>query len=168
MFSLPDRPMSHRLCALTAILFAAALACVAVLPVAGRAVAEPRSLKDQIVGTWIFVSSVSTRKDGTTYDRWGSNPKGIFMLDPDGRYSQILMRSEAGLFGAKTVFSFGTYTVDEASKTLVTQIEGGSLAKLVGKRQRRLIKSLTPDALSYLNLDGTSGTKIEAHWKRPR
>ena len=72
----------------------------------------------RLVGTWSFVSSVNTRKDGSTFDRWGANPKGIFMFDRGGNYAQIIVGSESRVFGAKTFCAFGTYSVDEAKKLL--------------------------------------------------
>ena len=76
-----------------------------------------------MVGTWSYVSSVNTRKDGSTFDRWGANPRGIFMFDRGGNYSQIIIGSESRVFGAKTYCAFGTYSVDEAKKLLVTRID---------------------------------------------
>ena len=83
----------------------------------------PDSLAGRLVGTWSFASSVNTRKDGSTFDRWGANPKGIFMFDRGGNYSQIIVGSESRVFGAKTFCAFGTYSVDEAKKLLVTRID---------------------------------------------
>lgn len=133
-----------------------------------RAGAEPKSLKEQLVGTWTFVSSVNTRKDGSKFDSWGANPAGIFMFDPDGHYAQVIMRSEVGVFGPKTVFSFGTYSVDEKSRTLVTHIQGSSLARLNGTEQRRIILTLTGDELRYVNTSTASGNTVEALWKRSK
>jgi len=48
---------------------------------------QEKSLKDQLVGTWAFVSAVETNKDGVKSDRWGSNPKGLIIFDANGRYS---------------------------------------------------------------------------------
>ncbi|MBM3530314.1 MAG: lipocalin-like domain-containing protein [Alphaproteobacteria bacterium] len=145
--------------------FVAALLMLVSIAGADPARAEP-TFKQRLVGTWIFVSSVNTRKDGTIYDRWGASPKGVLMFDANGRYSQIIIRSEPSLFGGKTIFSFGTYVVDDASATLITEIEGGSLSKLEGTKQRRKIKLLTADELNYVNLDGMGGSVIDAVWKR--
>jgi hypothetical protein len=53
---------SHNIFNLSAI---AALG-LAILP--GNALAQTKSLKDQLVGTWTFVSSVNTRADGSKFD----------------------------------------------------------------------------------------------------
>jgi hypothetical protein len=44
---------------------------LAMLP--GSAIAQTKSLKDQLVGTWTFVSSVNTRADGSKFDARGAN-----------------------------------------------------------------------------------------------
>ena len=121
---------------------------------------------ERLAGTWRFVSSVNTRDDGSTFDRWGQDAKGSFMFDGHGHFSQIIMGSESRMFGAKTFFAFGTYSVDDAGKTIVTQIEGSSVSKLNGIVQRRVITLLTADELRYLNPTTASGTKVNARWKR--
>src|SRR5436853_4845359 len=51
-------------------------------------------LRDQIVGVWSFVSSLDIYADGRTVDRWGSNPKGIFIFDKSGHYAFFITRSD--------------------------------------------------------------------------
>jgi hypothetical protein len=132
--------------------------------------AEPAHAKwrisERLAGAWRFVSSINTRDDGSTFDRWGQDSKGTFMFDGNGHFSQIIMGSESRMFGAKTFFAFGTYSVDEAGRTVVTQIEGSSVSKLNGTVQRRVITVLTADELRYLNPATASGTKVDARWKR--
>jgi hypothetical protein len=150
-----------------AAMVAMALALAMSTPLVGHAAAEPReTLREQLVGTWLFVSSINKRKDGSTFDRWGNNPTGVLMFDSAGNFSQIIMRSEVNLFGGKSIFSFGTYKVDESSKTILTHVVGSSLSKLIGTKQRRIIKSLTASELHYVNPKSASGTSIEARWKR--
>jgi hypothetical protein len=55
---------------------------LALLPTS--AVSQQKSLKEQLVGTWTFVSAIDVHKDGTRTDRWGPNPKGILMFDGNG------------------------------------------------------------------------------------
>ena len=43
--------------------------------------ASAEALKDQIVGVWSFVSSLDIYADGRAVDRWGSNPRGIFISE---------------------------------------------------------------------------------------
>src|SRR2546427_3845456 len=67
------------------------------------AAAQQRSMKDQIVGTWTFVSALDVHPDGKKADRWGSNPKGIFMFDAHGHFAQFITRSDLPKFAAGTV-----------------------------------------------------------------
>jgi hypothetical protein len=47
------------------------------------AIAQQKSLKEQLVGTWAFVSSTGKLADGSP--AWGTNPQGILSLDANGR-----------------------------------------------------------------------------------
>src|SRR3954453_17540445 len=95
-----------------------------------RAGAEPahpgNSMISRLAGTWSFASSINTRRDGSVFDRWGSNPKGIFMFDAGGRYAQIIVGGESRVFGGKTYCAFGSYSTDDANKTFTTIIDACS------------------------------------------
>jgi hypothetical protein len=88
------------------------------------------------------------------------------MFDRGGNYSQIIIGSESRVFGAKTFCAFGTYTVDEAKKLLITSIASCSAAKLNGTVQHREIISLTPNEMKYSNPLTATGTVAEVVWKR--
>lgn len=124
------------------------------------------SLAGQLVGTWSFASSVNTRKDGTTFDRWGANPRGIFMFDRGGHYSQIIVGSESRVLGAKTFCAFGTYSVNEENKVLVMHIEASSSAPLAGTSQKRASIFLTATAMKYSNSVTAIGAIAEVLCKR--
>ena len=144
--------------------------------------AAAQSIKDQVIGAWTFVSAVDVYPDGRKDDRWGSNPKGVFIFDKSGHYAQFIMRSDlpkvAGGQANKgtpdenkailsgLVASFGTYTVNEAEKIVITHVEGGSYPNLFGVDQKRVILSLTGDTLKYTNPATSTGTRAEATWKR--
>src|SRR4029077_13878003 len=57
------------------------------------AMAQPKSLKEQLIGIWTFASSIDTNKDGSKSNRWGPNAKGQLMLDPSGRFSFMISRA---------------------------------------------------------------------------
>src|SRR6266853_732407 len=108
---------------------------LALLP--SSAISQQKSIKDQIVGTWTFVSALDVYPDGRKNDRWGTNPKGVFMFDGNGRFAQFITRSDLPKIAAGTadkgtaeeykailsglVASFGTYTVNEAEKMVITR-----------------------------------------------
>jgi len=147
-----------------------ALLGMAAAAMPGGAQAEPAhapdSIASRLVGTWSFASSVNTRKDGSTFDRWGANPSGIFMFDRAGNYAQIIVGSESKVFGAKTFCAFGTYSVEDAKNLLITHIASCSSAKLTGTSQNRDIVLLTADDFKYSNTVTALGATAEVHWKR--
>lgn len=163
-------------------LLAAMVIGLALLP--DIAAAQQKPIKEQIVGAWTFVSALDVHPDGRKTDRWGQNPKGVFIFDSSGRYAQFITRSDlpkvaAGAPDKATadenkailsglVASFGTYTVNEAEKTVTTHVEGGAYPNLIGRDQKRVIESLTADELKYTNPTTSTGTKAEATWKRAR
>ena len=146
------------------------------------AVAQQKSLKEQLVGTWTFVSALDVHPDGKKTDRWGASAKGIFMFDQHGHFAQFITRADLPKFSAGTadkgtaeeakavlsgfVASFGTYTVDEADKTVTTHVEGSVFPNLIGREQKRSISALTADELKYSNPTTSMGLVAEATWKR--
>jgi hypothetical protein len=88
------------------------------------------------------------------------------MFDSGGRFVQVIMGEESRMFGAKAFFAFGTYSVDEANKTIVTNIEGSSISRLNGVTQRRVVTALTKDELKYVNPVTGAGTQVESVWQR--
>jgi len=73
----------------------AALFLVALLPAA----AQQKTLKEQLVGTWTFVSSTTKLPDGSP--SFGSDPKGLIIFTEDGRYSNQIHRSDLPKFASK-------------------------------------------------------------------
>ena len=147
-----------------------ALVGMAAAAMPSRAGAEPThppdSISGRLVGTWSFASSVNTRKDGSTFDRWGANPTGILMFDRGGNYAQIIVGSESKVFGAKTFCAFGTYSVDDEKNLLVTRIVSSSTARVTGTIQNRGIMLLTADEFKYSNPLTSLGATAEVLWKR--
>ena len=58
------------------------------------AVAQQKSLKEQLVGSWTVVSQEETAPNGTKAQPYGANPKGVLILDAGGRYSAALGRPD--------------------------------------------------------------------------
>jgi len=164
-------------------LSAIAVLGLAMLPTS--AISQQKTIKEQIVGTWTFVSSANVMPDGTRIDQWaGSNPKGIFMLDGNGHFTFFITRPDLPKFAGKTVLEgtateykavvtgivagFGTYSINEADKTITTHVEGSSFPNLIGLDQKRLITTLTADELKYGNPVNTAAGTVEAIWKRAK
>ena len=157
---------------------------VTLLYLGGAFPVAAESLKEQLVGNWTFVSSIDTNRDGTKTDRFGPNAKGLVMFDAGGRFSFLISRASIPKFAVNNVNQgtaeenkavvqgmiayFGTWSVDEASKVLTTNIEAGSFPNLNGGSQKRNITSLTADELKYTNPATTTGTSSDVVWRRAK
>jgi Lipocalin-like domain len=146
------------------------------------AVAQQKTMKEQLVGTWTFVSAIDTNKDGTKTNRWGPSAKGLAVFDANGHYSFMIARTDIPKFAANSVMQgtaeenkavmqgliafFGTWSVDEATKTLITTVDASSFPNFNGKSLKRIITALTADELKYTNPATSAGTTTEAVWKR--
>jgi hypothetical protein len=145
---------------------------------AGTADAQPAaSLKDQIVGSWNFVVAEVTAPDGKKSFPFGEAPKGILILTPDGRFAQIHVAGDvpkiasnnrltgtaeeyAGIM-RRSLSVFGTYTVDEANKTVTYHIVSSSFPNWEGEAQTRTIDKLSADEFVNTN-PGVAGGRGSA------
>lgn len=155
---------------------------LALLP--GNALSQQKSLKDQLVGTWTLASWERTNPDGSKVHAFGTNPKGINMFSADGRFALIYTRGELPKLAsndrmkstpqeAKTIVDgsiayYGTYSVDEASKTMTLNIESTTFPNQIGRPQKRVITALTADELKYSNPTATAGGQIQITMKRAK
>jgi Lipocalin-like domain len=145
--------------------------------------AQEKSLKDQLVGTWVYDSSTSTRADGTKTDR--PNLKGMVIYTSEGRFIFINVGTDTPRIAAndraratpeeavavlsKTIAYYGTYTIDEASKTVVPKIEGSTFANLIGgPEQKRVITAISADEMRFINPRTPAGDTLEFVWKRAK
>src|ERR1700682_6064086 len=120
-----------------------AAATLALAVSVGAAAAQPaQSLRDRIVGTWNFVVAEVTAPDGKKSFPFGETPKGILIFTADGRFAQIhvagdvpKIASNNRMTGTSEEYAaimrgslsvFGTYTVDEAKKTVTYHIVSAS------------------------------------------
>ena len=138
-----------------------------------NAVAQQKTLKEQLVGTWTHVSTKYKFPDGKTTDTFGPNAKGILMLDAAGHVAFINMRSDLPKFASKdrtkgtpeenkavvagSFAYFGTYTVNEAERTFTVRYEGTTFPNFDGIDSKRIITALTADELKYENPAATIG-----------
>jgi hypothetical protein len=148
------------------------------------AVSQQGSLKQQLVGAWTLVSIIAIDKAGGKSDRRGPNPKGLLIFEANGHYSILTARSDlpnlkidnvnqgtaeeykAVMMGM--IANVGTWSVDEATRTITTNVEAGSYPNLNGHTQTRVISALTADELRYTNGASVSGTVDEATWRRAK
>jgi hypothetical protein len=161
-----------------------AIAALGLVALPTGAVSQQRTLKEQLVGTWTLVSIVATDKAGAKSDRRGPNPKGLLIFEANGRYSLLTSRADIPKFAIDNanqgtaeeykavvtgmIANIGTWSVDETTKTITTNIEAGSFPNLNGNGQKRVISSLTADELRYTNGASAVGTVDEAVWRRAK
>jgi hypothetical protein len=156
---------------------------LAVFP--GNAVSQQKSLKEQLVGTWTLTSWEQVLKDGTKQQDFGANPKGVTNFGADGHFFVMFARpdlpkiastdrtkvtaEEARVINVGSIAYFGTYTVDEPTKTVTFQIEASTFPNQLGIQSKRVITSLTADELKYTNTTVVGGNgQINTSYKRSK
>ena len=114
---------------------------------------EARTLKEQIVGSWKLASIHSTRADGTRYELFGAQAKGLVIFDRDGTYSLHIMRALRPSFASESrmegsaeenraaiqgmISHFGSYSIDESNRLIHFRIEGSSYPNWDKSEQKR-------------------------------
>jgi hypothetical protein len=159
------------------------IALISSLAFPSSGVAQGKSLKDQLVGTWIYVSSTGKREDGSAVQRPGL--QGAVTYTADGRFHFITVRADAPKYAsgdparpspeeamaiASGVVAYtGTYTVDESTKTVHANIETSSFPNLVGApNQRRIVTSITDEELKFTNPRTPAGITLELVFRRAK
>src|SRR6266705_492949 len=141
------------------------------LSLANTALAQ--SPKNQLIGTWDFVVAQVKSPDGKISFPFGESPKGILIFTPDGRFAQIhvagdlpKIASNNRLTGTPEEYAdimrrslsvFGTYSVDEAKKTVTYNIVSASFPNWEGEAQTRTIDKLTADEFVNTNPNVAGG-----------
>ena len=157
--------------------------CLAVGLSASDALAQQKSLKEQLVGTWTLVSSDQVRPDGSKLRQFGSDPKGINVFDANGRFFVMIASAdnlqiasngrsqknfeEDGLI-VESIAYYGTYTVNEDVTVISLHLDASTFPNQVGTDQKRIITSLTADELKYSSPAAISGAQVHQVWKRAK
>jgi hypothetical protein len=166
-----------RVCKLT--IGALGLLLLGVVLAAGDAFAQ--TAKD-LVGTWTLVSAV-TEQGGNKTDTYGPHPKGILMVDANGRY--VIAIARAGLpkvasnnrttatpeenkaIVGGSITHFGTLSVNAADQTMTFKIETATFPNFDGTEQKRPF-TLTGDDLTYTVPAASGGGTATTVWKRAK
>ena len=138
----------------------------------GDVVAQQKSLKEQLLGTWTLVSIDYVGQDGGRFQTFGPDPKGIAIFDRSDHYIIAVMRSDRPQFAVNdrlkgtaeenkataqgTITYFGTYSVNEADRTIVIHIVGSSFPNWNGTEQKRIF-TLAGDELKLTNPTASTG-----------
>jgi hypothetical protein len=155
---------------------------LALLP--GNAVAQPKPLKDQLVGTWTLVSVASIARDGTRVDLFGANPKGLIIFDAGGHYTQVVVRPDRPKFKANNrlegtpeenkaalaggVGQFGTWSVNEADKSLNLHQEAVVHFPNEEGTDQKGVLSMTAEELRIIIALTGDGGRAEQVWRRAK
>jgi Lipocalin-like domain len=108
-----------------------------------NALAQQKSLKEQLVGTWTLVSVVEVHQDGRRENPWGPAVKGAVSFDGNGKVLLMIIGADLPAPSGKpqessrmVVAYFGTYSVDEVAKTATYTAERLRLRILTGLPSR--------------------------------
>ena len=88
-------------------------------------VAQQKSLKEQIQGPWSLASCNNTNAKGEKTAYCANNPRGILILAGNGNYAATIIaggRKDAN--DPAIAANFGTWSVNEADKTLTRHFVG--------------------------------------------
>ncbi len=154
-------------------LAAIALAFLAVVSPGGDAAAQQKMLKDQLIGTWTYVSVDIVRSDRSRVPLYGPNPSGLAMFDANGHYLLLTARTDLSKFASNnrnsgtpeenravvqgSIAHFGRYTVDEADKTITFHIQTSTFPNWSGIEQKRPF-TVTATELKWATAASSGGT----------
>lgn len=146
------------------------------------AVSQQKSLKEQLVGTWTLVSFENTAPDGAKRHLFGTNPKGMIVFEPSGHFVQVQVRPDRPKFRAnnrlagtpeenKTALegayaAIGTWSVDEASNTVIRHIEGSASFPNEEGQDRKYQVALSGEELKVIIPSPGAGGKTELVFRR--
>lgn len=82
-----------------------------------NAFGQQQSLKEQLVGTWTLVSWEQTSVDGSTFQQFGANPKGIAFFDAGGHCIITVMRSDRAKYAIDNFGQIAQATAEENKAT---------------------------------------------------
>ena len=144
--------------------------CLAVCMMVITGGASAQTAKD-LVGAWTIVS-ITVEGDGKKSEPLGPNPIGTQIYDSSGRFASMVMRSdlpkvasnnratstpeESQKIAHGSLAYYGTYTVNEAEKSLTMQMEGATFPNWIGTAHRRLY-AISGDTLTITNPTPSGG-----------
>jgi hypothetical protein len=152
----------------------AATAAFLMFVASGPATRDALAAEDDIVGTWMPVSTGA-------YD---PNPRGILIFTSQGRYSLTLLKQSLPKFAGNTrlqgsaeenkavvqgsISHFGRYELSDGGKTLTLNIQASTYPNWDGVKQTRPF-SVSGDTLTYkVAAPSAGGAPGEVVWRRAK
>jgi hypothetical protein len=150
-----------------------ALMVVGLLLMPGSAASQQKTLKEQLVGTWMMLSARNIKADGTSEDIFGPNGKGILIFQQNGRFAFVLVNPDIPKFASNnrvvaapaefeaaykgSFASFGRYSVNDADRTFIFHMEYSTFPNFKGVDQKRIVKAISLDELEIVSETSTIG-----------
>ena len=132
-------------------------------------VAQQKSLKEQIQGPWSLASCNSTDAKGEKTAYCANNPRGILILAGNGNYAMTTIAgARKGTDAPGVLANFGTWSVNEADKTLTVHFVGANNPVIEGK-DLKLNISLNEGELRTTgdpSTPGLQGGHVDATYRR--
>jgi hypothetical protein len=162
------------------------VSALCLFPFAGGS-ASAAAERKKFIGVWKLVSGVSTHEvTGEVRYPWGKNPVGRLVYDEAGRVFAQLMDpgrrpvggiSNQGAAAAMASASaedmremltgfnsyFGTFDVDESSRTVIHHLQSALIPSWVGSDQRRKYEFSGRDQLIILNTASQAAYRLVWH-----
>jgi hypothetical protein len=145
--------------------------------VPSAAVSQQKTLKEQLVGTWILVSCDDKAADGTTLP-FCVNPAGTLSFDASGRYVEVIAargrpkftagrnspadeyKAAARGFGA----NFGTWSANDADKIITLHVEGALFPNREGTDENDVV-TIVGDELRLVEASPVPSVEV---WRRAK
>jgi hypothetical protein len=149
----------------------------------GLAMVTPSTIESPLHGTWTLVAADKILASSEQVRDYGENPKGRLIVDPKGRYSLQIFKSErprfldadkangspdefkAAVMGSST--HFGTVTCDDKEGTLTFAIESASFPNWEGTIQKRKY-TLKDGVLTYQVPPRPDGSIPISVWRKQK
>jgi hypothetical protein len=148
-------------------------------------VAQEKTRKEQLLGAWTLVAFTAERADGSKFEPFGTDPKGIIIFTSDGHFSLFQSNAEVPRIVSNdrdkatpeeataviraSIAYYGAYSLNADEKMLVLTVEGSTFANLIGgPEQKRIITSLTAEELRLTNPRTPSGVTLQSVWRRAK
>jgi Lipocalin-like domain len=149
-----------------------------------NAIAQQKSFKEQLIGTWTIVQCEVVQADGTKGPLLkGSNLAGQSIFTDNGHFS-FQVEAEIPKFASNdnmkttpeenkavvegSIAYYGTYTASDATKTIALHIERSNFPNLNGTDGKRIVTAISSDEMKWINPGRFGGGIINCNNKRAK